>query len=421
MIDFSSCCPYLTTAERRELTALDELPPNRGGVVNPVRISLDQLTARSDCRPAFYHPFGFLTGQRLGRTLEHAGGAFYLMDPSALVVSGLMGSAPQEVVLDLCAAPGGKTIAYALLHPDSLIVANDQSFARAKELTANIERLGLANVIATCHPAEYFQLDFGGFFDRVILDAPCSGSGMFRKEPAVAADWSLRKVKRLAGVQKSLIETAFELLAPGGRLSYSTCSFSLEEDEEVVEHLLNLKGGCSLVELPNDDRFYQVGGRVGIHLFPHRYPGEGHYLALLQKDSAAPSKTARASAEQRYGLPLIKFNSCEYLLRQPFPGSLEKLRPFRPGIPISDAGGKGPLSHHLARFLIAYPTAVDLSRQEAVSYMAGNELPVEQPDASLALVRCGSLSLGWAKIARGRLKNYLPKGLRQTLKGESDE
>ena len=177
---------------------------------------------------------------QLGKSVLHELGAFYLQEPSAMLVSYLLQPEKDSLLLDLCAAPGGKTVqASLLMNNTGLIVSNDLSFPRAKIIKENSERMGLSNLLIVSNDFSKISHKYQNYFDSIILDAPCSGSGMFRKNDLVKDDWSINKVYKFACIQKELITYAYSMLKPGGKLIYSTCSFSYEEDEEVIEHLLS--------------------------------------------------------------------------------------------------------------------------------------------------------------------------------------
>ena len=167
-----------------------------------------------------------------GKNIFHELGAYYLQEPSAMSVAYLLGFNKGEKVLDLCAAPGGKTVQASLLLEDTgLIISNDLSRKRAGLILENVERLGLGNVVITNNDFSLISNNYNNSFDKIILDAPCSGSGMFRKNNLVKEDWTYDKVIKFSEIQKSLILSAYSMLKPGGIICYSTCSFSLEEDE----------------------------------------------------------------------------------------------------------------------------------------------------------------------------------------------
>ena len=189
-----------------------------------------------------------------------------------------------DVVLDLCAAPGGKSMqASLLMHNKGLIVANDISKQRAFAISENAERLGRGNLLIINNDFATIYDRFLNTFDKIILDAPCSGSGMFRKEDKMRQDWTYQKVLKCQDIQKTLILMAYQMLKPGGTMVYSTCSFSFEEDEMVVDYLL-ANSDATLLELPDSKYYYKSKNNGhGIHLLPFLFPGEGHYIALIKK------------------------------------------------------------------------------------------------------------------------------------------
>ena len=185
---------------------------------------------------------GFLYDKQeypLGKSYLFDAGVYYLQEPSAMVVAHLLPIEKGDRILDLCAAPGGKSVQASLkLQGTGLLLANDINYPRTKILSSNIERMGLSNVVVTNDDFANLSSKFTQFFDKIILDAPCSGSGMFRKLDTMKADWSYQKVLKYAQTQKSLIHMAYQMLAPGGIMVYSTCSYSYEENEEVILDLL---------------------------------------------------------------------------------------------------------------------------------------------------------------------------------------
>ena len=175
----------------------------------------------------------------LGKSVFHALGCFYLQEPSAMIPAYLLNPKPGELVLDLCAAPGGKSMqASLLMNNEGLIISNDLSKQRAFSISENAERLGRGNLLITNNDFSLIYQKYQNSFDKIILDAPCSGSGMFRKESKMEDDWSYQKVLKFAEIQKQLILMSYSMLKPGGKMVYSTCSFSYEEDEEVIDYLL---------------------------------------------------------------------------------------------------------------------------------------------------------------------------------------
>ena len=263
----------------------------------------------------------------------HAG-LYYLQEPSAMTPASRLIVEPGDKVLDLCAAPGGKaTELGARLHGEGVLVANDISASRAKALLKNVEVFGIRNSFVVNDVPAKLAAQFPEFFDKILVDAPCSGEGMFRKDPAVAKVWDGDKPLACAKQQKEIISRAAEMLAPGGQLLYSTCTFSPEENEQVIQFLLDSRDDMEILDMPVYEGFApgrpdvaypgweeaatgdSFGGmdsvnsagssvRIGdpglakcVRIWPHKMAGEGHFLALLHK-KASEESAAEASAYQ---------------------------------------------------------------------------------------------------------------------------
>ena len=218
-------------------------------------------------------------------------GLYYIQEPSAMLVANMIDIKENDYVLDMCAAPGGKSCRIAnRLGPDGLLIANDISASRAKILSENIERFGIDNTIVTNTDPLRFVGVLDGFFDKIILDAPCSGEGMLRKTEEASKTWSPDKVYECAAIQKRLIEAAYTLLKPGGQIIYSTCTYSLEENEEIVRYALD-HFDFSLETLPHRDGLMPgIDMSEAIRCYPHHFAGEGQFMALLTKRGETPVK-----------------------------------------------------------------------------------------------------------------------------------
>ena len=253
-------------------------------------------------------------------------GMYYLQEPSAMTPASRLVSQPGDKVLDLCAAPGGKaTELGARLHGKGVLVANDISASRAKALLKNIEVFGIRNSFVVNEVPAKLAENFPEFFDKILVDAPCSGEGMFRKDPAVAKVWDGNKPFECAKQQKEIITRAAQMLAPGGDMLYSTCTFSPEENEQVIQFLLDSRDDMEIREIQPYEGFapgrpdvaYEgwdgectdpVRRKMGtpdlkkcVRIWPHKMAGEGHFLALLHKK--APGEAARAQENDRNGHP----------------------------------------------------------------------------------------------------------------------
>ena len=212
----------------------------------------------------------------------HEAGAYYLQEASAMAPVALLDPQPGEFILDMCAAPGGKSTQIAgRLRGEGFLLCNEYSPKRAKILSRNIERLGIANALVTNETPDSLAKRLPGFFDRVLVDAPCSGEGMFRKEEAAVTDWSQETVEMCARRQEEILDAAAQLVRDGGLLVYSTCTFAPEEDELAVEAFLGRhpEFAPEAVDAP----WFAPGPNGSFRLWPHKLLGEGHFAAVLRK------------------------------------------------------------------------------------------------------------------------------------------
>ncbi len=246
--------------------------------------------------------FYFGAGAQPGKHPYHEAGLYYIQEPSAMSAAALLAPRPGERVLDLCAAPGGKTTQMAsAMRQSGLLVANEIHPVRAKALSQNIERMGIRNVVVTNEESGRLAARLGAYFHRILVDAPCSGEGMFRKNPDAAAEWSKEQVLLCAKRQKEILANAAEMLLPGGKLLYSTCTFSREENEDVI--------GWFLEEHP------EFTLEKSVRLWPHKVRGEGHFAALLARKGELPQIT---------GLPAPESSESAFLRNSPWERAGEK-------------------------------------------------------------------------------------------------
>lgn len=355
----------------------------------------------------------------LGKNILHDLGAYYLQDPSAMCVSYLLDINRKEKILDMCAAPGGKTIQAALaLEGSGLLISNDLSHQRAGLILQNIERLGIGNTVITNNDFSTIYKDFQERFDKIILDAPCSGSGMFRKQREMEDDWSYQKVLKFAEIQKDLIKMAYSMLKKGGKLIYSTCSFSYEEDEEVVKHLLD-NTDAKIIDLKNDYFVVSKSG-LGVHLLPNVFPGEGHYICLIQKPGEliplAQKKVKLISNKyipslqdtyvNRFGNALFYLNSDD---------SLRKLSIVRMGVKLGEISGNIiKYDHHYATYVSNFENELEIDLQSAIKYISGESLDIPSKKGWVLLKYLG-INLDIAKSDGRIIKNRYPKYLRKKI------
>ncbi|MCI8660007.1 MAG: NOL1/NOP2/sun family putative RNA methylase [Lachnospiraceae bacterium] len=416
-------------------------------------------------------PEGFYYGEdkRPGRHPFHEAGVYYIQEPSAMAVVSLLNPVPGETVLDLCGAPGGKsTHIGSRMKGQGLLVSNEIHPARARILSRNVERMGIRNVVVFNEDSARLADCFPEFFDKIVVDAPCSGEGMFRKDENAREQWSLENVRLCAKRQKEILENAARMLKPGGRMVYSTCTFSPEEDEGQVAAFLEAHPEFFVVELPKDTQPLGLSAGRGewgadrakelshtFRIWPHQSEGEGHYMALLEKSGkeAAPEiKKGKASkrqkkqrekedvkraeqifrqfiqeltgAKERFNGTdilsmegkLILFGDQIYCIPQRMP-DLDGLRVIRPGLHLGTLKkDRFEPSHALALALdskkVKKVIHLEPEGREAADYLAGKILTTESGKAGWVLICVGDYPLGWGKVAAGIVKNHYPKGLR---------
>lgn len=252
---------------------------------------------------------------RPGRSPYHAAGAYYIQEPSAMAAAVCLNAQPGEYVLDLCAAPGGKSTQIAAsMHNEGLLAANEFVPSRAGILSENIERMGIRNTIVTNESPQHLAQMFPAFFDRILVDAPCSGEGMFRKNPDAASEWSPDAVMRCAARQDEILSCAASMLSDGGTLVYSTCTFSPEENEGTLTRFLAshpdfymaqpsfTETQLSAYGFSHGERSWYAGApdevRYAIRIFPHRSGGEGHFIAVLKKAGSLRPHTASSKSRK---------------------------------------------------------------------------------------------------------------------------
>jgi len=351
----------------------------------------------------------------LGKHIYHELGYYYLQEPSAMVVSSLIDFKENDLVLDMCAAPGGKSIQASFkMNDKGLIVSNDLSFSRCGLLSNNLERLGIGNVIITNNDLSKIYLKYESTFDKIILDAPCSGSGMFRKSDAMINDWSINKVYKYQEIQKELILIAYYMLKPGGTLSYSTCSYSKEEDEDVAHYLLE-NSNAELVNMPSNKCFYIKD--IGIRLMPSHFNGEGQYIVQFKKPGS--SKTNEFNHINKFpqyvkGDKDVKRVN-DYLFAVNNGLDLKGLNIYRYGVKV------GEFKKDLFKYDLHYARSyakdsfdiIELTLEELKKYLYGEQLNKINPYKGYVLLTYKKTAVDIAKTDGQVIKNYYPKGLRK--------
>lgn len=350
----------------------------------------------------------------------HQAGLYYIQEPSAMAAAEKLQAAEGERILDLCAAPGGKSTQIAgKMAGRGLLVCNEPHPARAKILSENVERMGICNGLVTCEQPARLERYFSGFFDKILVDAPCSGEGMFRKNEEAVRQWSPENVRLCARRQDEILDSAARMLQPGGRLVYSTCTFSEEENEGSIERFIQ--------------RHPQFCIKESLRLWPHRIKGEGHFVAVLEKEGhpeevilreqkrAGKQETEEFHRFVRENLKtdrdwrLCLFGDQLYHLPEGTP-DLSGLKVLRAGLHLGTMKkNRFEPSHALALALKSEEVnrVCDLSCESrtVTDYLEGKTFSGEG-EKGWYLITVEGCSLGWGKLAGGIMKNHYPKGLR---------
>ena len=409
---------YLESLERPRAVALR---------FNPLKGEIPQMDFVKEPVPWEQMGYYYDPDSRPGLHPYHEAGVYYLQEASAMSAVALLDPQPGEKICDLCAAPGGKTTQIAgKMLGEGFLLCNEINPKRAKILSRNIERMGVANALVTNeHPARLAE-KFPAYFDRVLIDAPCSGEGMFRKEEAAITDWSQETVEMCARRQAEILHSGAALLKPGGRLVYSTCTFAPEENEQTIEHFLKSHPEFTLEETPAP--WFTPAGTGMFRLWPHKLLGEGHFAAVLRKTNGeevdiSPAKGEKLPKEWTAfakelninlpeGIPIF-FGQSLYLAPVEMP-DLRGIKVMRPGLELGELKkDRFEPAHALALWLKTAANTKDLPADSADTerYMRGETLP--DSGKGWTLVQVDGYSLGWGKSDGKVLKNHYPKGLRR--------
>jgi NOL1/NOP2/sun family putative RNA methylase len=383
-----------------------------------------------------------------GKHPFHAAGLYYIQEPSAMVPAEVLQAKPGEKILDLCAAPGGKSTQIAAsMGNEGILISNEIHFKRAKALSENIERFGIQNAIVINEQPEKLVQHFPNYFDKILVDAPCSGEGMFRKDDNAVQFWSEDLVEKCSYTQKKLLSLAFQMLKPGGTLVYSTCTFSPEENEQVIEAFVSAHPEMSVAEIPKREGFDR--GRAEwtktnfeeiskcIRLWPHKIKGEGHFVAKLIKNGENNKRSSvsyiKSNAKKHQ---LTEFHQFEhsflkkritgtfflkkqqlYVLPEQCP-DITSLNVLRAGLHLGEIKKKRfEPNHHLALSLtpndVKYSYSFSTNEKEWQAYLKGETIssPMGE-DRGWILMTIDGESIGWGKETKGTIKNFYPKGLR---------
>ena len=371
-----------------------------------------------------------------GKHPYHEAGVYYIQEPSAMVPAGLLEAQPGERILDLCAAPGGKSTQIAsAMQGKGLLICNEIHPARAKILSENVERMGICNAMVTNETPQKLADIFPDYFDRIMVDAPCSGEGMFRKNEEACEQWSEENVQMCADRQDEILDCAAVMVRPGGRIVYSTCTFAPLEDEGSVERFLSRHPQFSLVK--------------DMRLWPHKVKGEGHYAAVLKREGEAgenyqchsrngiemgistaknnlqkecgdyfafEKEYLKGSIQEKLSGTYLKFGDQLYLCPPQMPAT-KGLKVLRPGLHLGTMKkNRFEPSHALALALkpedVALCCNLSADSREVKDYLNGMTFQAEG-GKGWYLITVDDYSIGWGKLAGGVMKNHYPKGLRK--------
>ena len=406
------------------LRCLEEAPA-RGLRMRPGLAPInDALSPVPWAENAWYLPLS----SNAGAVPLHEAGAYYLQEPSAMAAASALRPDPGDRVLDLCAAPGGKsTQLAAYMQGEGVLVCNEPVPSRAKILSRNIERMGVANAVVISALPESLSPLWPDFFDKILVDAPCSGEGMFRRHPETRLEWQESAPAGCAQRQARILDEAARMLRPGGKMAYSTCTLNETENERVIEGFLARHADFRLTpfRLPG---LPPCGGML--RLWPHLIRGEGHFVALMEKEADGKN---RAPQPEVFSLPgkgelalSGAFLSAHYA-NPPRPNALfagrivaaprecpplKGVKALRLGLHLGEARGKLFFPDHALALWQAPSPALPVSEAEAAAYQRGETLIAPPPLKGFCAPTLSGLALGWGKASDGQIKNHYPKGLR---------
>lgn len=422
-------------------------PMYHGIRINTMKISVDEFLKINPfhLKPVPWCENGFYYDENLDKPSKHPyyyAGLYYIQEPSAMTPAAVIPVEEGDRVLDICAAPGGKSTELAAkLNGTGVLVSNDISASRAKALLKNLEVFGATNALIISEAPYKLSERFAEYFDKILIDAPCSGEGMFRKSNSMITAWENNGNQLFSDLQISILKEVVKMLKPGGKILYSTCTFAPLENEKSVEYLLSLDDSLNICDFHKYEDFdnghpeWSDTGNEDLEkcarLWPHRIEGEGHFVALVEKEGASvntgnfgsyPIKKAKLTKETMDFFKgfnkIFDFNRFEesqdklYYIPDTFP-AVRGLRILRCGLYLGETKkNRFEPSQSLAMSLKAedYSNVIDLSPDDprVNKYLKGETIEADGANGWV-LVCVDSYPLGWGKLNNGILKNkYLP-------------
>ncbi len=418
-------------------SAFDEIPVQTGIRINTLRKNAREIvfeyTGELEKVPWCENGYYIDKTKLSGKHPYHVSGLVYFQEPSAMSTASALDIEPGDYVLDLCAAPGGKaTQAAEKLQGKGLLVANEIVPKRARILAENIGRMGIKNAVVTNESPERLAKKYPEFFDKIIVDAPCSGEGMFRKEPQAVEEWSIEHTKSCAVRQKNILESAVKMLKGGGYLIYSTCTFAPEENEGIAVWLAENHPEMELVPIVLEgmdsgrsrwaDTSLDLSGTKRI--FPHKSKGEGHFVAMFVKRTGGENACKKTYKCENAGLfydfaeenlvnvpegVIIGFGDRLYMLPESL--DIDKIKVESAGLFLGTCKkNRFEPSHDLCLALEREDFKNTLETDTPEVYFRGETLTCASKGWTAVLYK--GCPVGWGKASEGVLKNHFPKHLR---------
>ena len=402
--------------------------------VNTAKIEVSDFTNLfpSSLERIPYTDDGFFVKEILGSHPYHHAGLYYSQDPAAMMPANAINLDEDMIVLDLCASPGGKSSQIALKLKKGILISNEINPNRAKVLFSNIERMGLKNTIILNNDSYELARKYPKTFDAIFIDAPCSGEGMFRKDPNAINEWSLKKVNECAKIQKELLKNADIMLKDGGFIVYSTCTYSLEEDETQISEFLS-NYDYEIVEVNEKLKPFVSPGYVdnninkelkkAVRFYPHIAKGEGQFACILKKKGILVKTKLDFQTNNLLDKYIkddvdIKLNAEIYdnhcYTKLPF--DIKGMRIITSGVKLGEIKGDRFIYHH--NFVTAYgkyfknKLNLSLDDKRLDNYLQGYEIEDETVKNGYGVILVNGYPLGLFKASNGRLKNHYPSGLR---------